>query len=224
AMAGAAVPTVPSVLVRDGLGLPMAGLSVTFVVTGGDGALTSPVTTTDGNGIARLGSWVLGSIANPNALSATVTGPGFGPGNNSVVFSATGCEGGGGVGYAITLCFVTTMSPTQRSAFENAAARWSSLITGDLADITVSIAQAACGPNSPSLNMTIDDVVIFARIEPIDGVNGTLGAAGPCFIRNSNHLTVLGQMRFDSADMPALEANNQLPTVILHEMGHVLGI
>lgn len=225
AMAGTPVPTAPSVLVRDGLGQPMAGLAVTFAVTGGDGSLTSPITTTDATGIARVGSWVLGLVANPNAMSASVSGPGFSSGNNSVTFSATGCEGGGSAtSYAITLCFVTSMSASQRSAFEDAAARWSSLITGDLSDIPAAIQQGACGPNSPSLNMTIDDLLIFARIEPIDGVNGVLGSAGPCFIRTSNHLSLIGQMRFDSADMPSLETNNLLRSVILHEMGHVLGI
>jgi len=72
--------------------------------------------------------------------------------------------------------------------------------------------------------MTIDDLVIFARIEPIDGVNGILGAAGPCVIRSSNHLTLLGLMRFDIADVASLETNNQLRSVIQHEMGHVIGI
>jgi uncharacterized protein YjdB len=224
AMAGTAVPAAPSVLVRDGLGLPMAGLSVTFAVTGGNGAVTSPAATTNVSGTASSG-WVLGAIANPNALSATVTGPGFGPANNSVVFSATGCEGGGSTSsYAITVCFVTSMSPTQRSAFEDAAARWGTLITSDLSDVPVALGEGACGAGSPSLNMTIDDLVIFARIEPIDGVNGILGAAGPCFIRNSNHLTLLGLMRFDIEDVASLEAKDQLRSVIQHEMGHVLGI
>src|SRR3954462_881236 len=224
AMAGTAVPAAPSVLGRAGLGLPMAGLSVTFAVTGGNGAVTSPAATTNVSGTASSG-WVLGAIANPNALSATVTGPGFGPANNSVVFSATGCEGGGSTSsYAITVCFVTSMSPTQRSAFEDAAARWGTLITSDLSDVPVALGEGACGAGSPSLNMTIDDLVIFARIEPIDGVNGILGAAGPCFIRNSNHLTLLGLMRFDIEDVASLEAKDQLRSVIQHEMGHVLGI
>lgn len=224
AMAATQVPVAPTVLVRNGFGGPMAGLSVTFAVTGGDGVLTSAVTTTDVNGVARLGSWTLGGVANPNAITATVSGPGFSTGNNSATFSATGCEGGGGAStYAITLCFVTAMTPSQRSAFEDAATRWGSLITGDLPDVPVTIPSNQCGPNSPSLNMTIDDLVIYARIEPIDGVNGILGAAGPCYIRSNNGLSLLGQMRFDIADMPALEANNQLRSVILHEMGHVLG-
>ena len=50
-----------------------------------------------------------------------------------------------------------------------------------------------------------------------------LGQAGPCFIRTSNKLTVIGIMKFDTADLPNMEANGTLNDVILHEMGHVLG-
>jgi hypothetical protein len=68
----------------------------------------------------------------------------------------------------------------------------------------------------------IDDIVIFATIEPIDGPGAVLGSASPCLIRNSNSLTIAGSMRFDVADMDAFAS--QLDRIILHEMGHVLGI
>jgi len=71
--------------------------------------------------------------------------------------------------------------------------------------------------------LTVDDVRIFARIDSIDGPGGVLGSAGPCFIRLPEGLTVLGQMTFDSADVAALNAAGSLNSVILHEMGHVLG-
>ncbi len=58
---------------------------------------------------------------------------------------------------------------------------------------------------------------------PIDGAGKVLGQAGPCFIRNSNRLTVIGIMKFDTADLPNMQANGTLNDVILHEMGHVLG-
>ena len=224
AMEGTPVAVPPSVLVRDGLGHPAPNATVTFAVTDGGGSLANAVVNTDAAGIATVGSWTLGPVANPNALTATVTGTGFGAGNNTVSFGATGCHGGGGTGYAITLCFVTNMSPTQRAAFQDAATRWSSLITGDVEDVPAQTAAGACGAGSPSTNMTIDDLLIFARIEPIDGVNGVLGSAGPCFIRSSDSLPIIGTMRFDDADVAALEASGQLRDVILHEMGHVIGI
>jgi hypothetical protein len=224
AMAGSPVSVVPTVIVRDGAGAPMPNFTVTFAVASGDGSIGSPVVTTDASGIASVGSWMLGPVANPNSLTATVSGSGFTSGNNSVSFGATGCTGGGGTGYAITLCFATTMTSTQRAAFVDAAARWGTLITGDVPDLTVTVPAGVCGANSPALGMSIDDVLIFARIEAIDGVNGILGSAGPCLIRTSGSLPIVGTMRFDVADVPSLENSGQLRDVILHEMGHVLGI
>ncbi|NNF39136.1 MAG: hypothetical protein HKN71_10740, partial [Gemmatimonadetes bacterium] len=70
----------------------------------------------------------------------------------------------------------------------------------------------------------IDDVVIYVSIEEIDGLFGVLGSAGPCFIRGSNGLTTAGSMRFDVDDLDRLADEDRLELVILHEMGHVLGI
>ncbi len=224
AMAGTAVPVAPSVIVRDGNGHPMLNVTITFQPTNGSGVVSGALTTTDANGVATAGSWTLGPIANPDSLRVTVSGPGFSNANNSIAFGATGCSGGGGTGFAITICYGTPMSPSERAAFENAAARWSSLITSDVADVTISVPSGACGQSSPSVNMTIDDLLIFARIEPIDGVNGVLGAAGPCIIRSSNGLPIIGLMRFDDADVASLLSKGQLDEVVLHEMGHVIGI
>src|SRR4029077_5282814 len=146
----------PPVIVKFPVGSPLANAAVTFAVTAGDGSVTSSVVTTDAGGVATVGSWTLGAIANPNQLVATVVGPGFNSANNSIAFGATGCHGGGGTGYAITICYVTTMTASQRAAFEDAAARWGTIITGDLSDIQASIPTGSCFTNSPSSNMVID--------------------------------------------------------------------
>jgi hypothetical protein len=69
----------------------------------------------------------------------------------------------------------------------------------------------------------IDDLLIFAAVEPIDGVGAVLGSAGWCFRRTAG-LPVIGTMRFDAADVATLESRNQLGAVIMHEMGHVIGV
>jgi hypothetical protein len=74
ALVGTAVATAPSVLVTDGQGNPIPNVGVTFAVTQGNGSLTGATPTTDGNGIATVGSWTLGPTVGLNALSATVTG------------------------------------------------------------------------------------------------------------------------------------------------------
>jgi len=219
AMAGTAITTAPSVIVRDLSNNPLANQQVTFTVTGGGGSVTGGTAMTNASGIATLGSWTLGSPGALNTLSASTPAA-----STPASFTASGCSGGGGSGYAITLCYTTAMTAAQRSAFDGAAARWAEIITGDLGNVTTSVAQGACGTNSPSFsNLTIDDLLIFAGVEAIDGAGGILGSAGWCF-RRAASLPLIGVMRFDAADMASMEANGLLPGVIRHEMGHVIGI
>jgi len=82
-----AVAIAPSVLVTDAGGNPVAGVTVTFAITGGGGSLTGTTPATDGAGIATLGSWTLGTAAGANSISATVASVG------SVTFNATGTAG-----------------------------------------------------------------------------------------------------------------------------------
>jgi PKD repeat protein len=118
-----------------------------------------------------------------------------------------------------------TLTASQRTAVDNAAARWESLITGDLTPIPYAgTPSPLCAATVPVLNETIDDLVIYLEFVPIDGVGGVLGSAGPCLIRGSGSLPLLGGMRFDTADLGNMEAAGTLEDVILHEMGHVLGI
>jgi hypothetical protein len=58
----------------------------------------------------------------------------------------------------------------------------------------------------------------------IDGPGKVLGSAGPCTIRSSTGLTVVGAMRFDIADVAELEVSDRFDQVVLHEVGHILGI
>jgi hypothetical protein len=206
----------PAVLVRTGGGAPISGETVVFTITGGGGSLSGGTAITDANGVARVGSWTLASGA--NSLSAvvqdtlTVTG-------NPVAFTATGAP----KSYHIDVRFLTTMSASQQATFTNAANRWEELIFGDVPDLAVSLPAGSCGAGTPALNETIDDIVIFASIDSIDGAGKILGRAGPCGVRGSTKFTFLGVMEFDSADVATLEAGGQLGLVIEHEMGHVLG-
>jgi hypothetical protein len=76
----------------------------------------------------------------------------------------------------------------------------------------------------PATGETVDDIVIFASVESIDGPGQILGQAGPCAIRpTGRRFPVLGVMIFDSADVADLESAGEFGLVIQHEMGHVLG-
>ena len=223
AMAGAAAPSAPAVRVRDAAGNPLAGRTVTFSVTLGGGSVTGATAVTNADGIARVGSWTMGAAADPNAVTASVAGAEVV--DNPVTFRAAGCMGGGGTGYAITLCFTTSMTPAHRAAFQDAAARWQELVLGDLPNVTVNQPRGFCSAVSPALNMEVDDLLIFATVEPIDGPGGVLGGAGFCSARATGSLPVVGRMRFDASDLGGIiQQYNLFPPLIRHEMGHVLGI
>ena len=220
AMAGTAVTTPIGVTVKDQSGSPMSGVQVTFAVSGGGGFLSPLVDTTNAQGVANT-TWVLGGAvgSSNNGVTATVTGYSGAPA--TVTASATPVVSA----YNINLRFLTAMSPSQTAAFNSAAARWSSIVVGDLPMDSVTAVTGDCGDNSPPMNNEkIDDIVIFATIDSLDGPGNILGGAFPCWIRDDSKLTLVGAMVFDSADMGLLEANNILNAVILHEMGHVLGI
>ena len=71
--AGNDVAVAPSVEVTNDQGQGVAGFGVTFVVTGGNGTVTGASQTTNSNGVATVGSWVLGD-AGTNTLEARATG------------------------------------------------------------------------------------------------------------------------------------------------------
>jgi uncharacterized protein (TIGR02145 family) len=69
---GAKVPVRPSVAVKDAAGRAVAGVTVTFTVDSGGGAVQSGSATTDAMGMADPGDWTLGSGEGRNVMSATV--------------------------------------------------------------------------------------------------------------------------------------------------------
>ena len=215
---GATVPTAPSVEVLDECGNGVSGVPVTFATVPGVGSITGASATTNASGVATLGSWTL--AAGPNVVSATLGGAGTAS-IAPVIFSATGKAST--AGFDISLRFVNMPTANQLTTFGQAATRWETIITGDLSNIA-NFSSAAGSCNSPNaIQEALDDLIIIVRLENIDGAGAVLGSAGPCLVRTAG-LTALGSMRFDTSDLPSLEAAGSFGSVILHEMGHVLGI
>ncbi len=128
----------------------------------------------------------------------------------------------------IEIRFTAGSTPTaeQLEAFADAEARWEGIIVEGLPDIPLDLPAGLCGSNAPAIDETVDDLMILATVANIDGPGGILGQAGPCVLRSDTRLPILGLMRFDSSDLEALgfEGSEKLTDVIIHEMGHVLGI
>ncbi len=132
------------------------------------------------------------------------------------LFGATTNSNAATLGFDIILNYNNTPTASEQAAFEAAEATWESIITGYQID------------DIDNTNLTID-----VNLAPIDGAGGILGSAGPSTAKlnaansdvTSTYLyTSTGDMTFDTADTGALEMAGSLSGVILHEMGHVLGI
>lgn len=112
--------------------------------------------------------------------------------------------------FTITVRFTGGLTRSQQNAFVAAADRWARVIVGDLPDVRLD-------------GEIIDDVLVLASGADIDGEGNVLGMAGPTHVRVGGP-PCRGEMRFDSADLAAMERDAILGDVITHEMGHVLGI
>jgi hypothetical protein len=122
--------------------------------------------------------------------------------------------------YNIALSLVG-VTGTDRNYFTNAASRWESIVTSDLADVsTAQLDRPSSGCTYPT---TIDDLYICGAFVDIDGPGGVLGSSGPIYVRGSNGLTITGDMIFDTIDISNLKNAGNFGAVILHEMGHILG-
>jgi Bacterial Ig-like domain (group 1)/Leishmanolysin len=227
AASGTAVPSAAQVQVVDAGGLPVPGVAVTFQVTRGGGAVTGGAKITGVNGVAAPDQWTLGP-SGVNTLDATADVETL-VGEPATITATTSPAAGQ---FDIIVRYQGSPSPAQVLAFAEAEVRWEALITSDLEDApTGAIPAGTCGDGTPAINETIDDLIIFALFESIDGPGNLLAQAGPCLLRDFNgngefevgDLPGVGVMFFDTDDLDEIEQNGTLSAVALHEMGHVLG-
>jgi hypothetical protein len=184
---GGAAPITPQIRLSDAFGNALSGLTVGVVIEGG-GSVQIPNPVTNSNGFATVGSWTLGSTNGTQSVKLSV------PGTSGVTFTVQA-----GSLYHIDVRYVGTAPPASiQQAFADAVARVRQFISGDLPEISASLAPSdwsSCIFTGPAVNETIDDLLIFANIRNIDGSGGLLGRAAPCFVRNqAPRLPVLAQM------------------------------
>lgn len=162
------------------------------------------------------GTFYLGVSAYNNKLYNPVTGGGDANGSSTGSYLITVTRGGTpppppAGGFRIDVSFGGGLTAAQQAVFSRAANRWAEVITGDLPNVTYN-------------GRVIDDLLIAASGIFIDGPGNILGQAGPRQLRSGSNLPYYGIMQFDTADLAAMERDGTLYEVILHEMGHVIGI
>lgn len=221
ALVSSAVPEDVVFEVRDEYGNIVPGAVVDFSAGAGSGSPGASSGSANAEGRIAV-SWTLGSAVGLQTLTASTGGIATGNAYAAGLLPVTG-------DYDIDVRFLTPgIQPSIWAAFQVSANTWERIITGDVVDIQATLPAGACGAESPALDEVIDDLVIFATIEFIDGAgeNGrnVLGSAGPCGFRPDSDLPALGRMRFDVFDILEIEERGSLNALILHEIGHVLGI
>ncbi|HYD52591.1 MAG TPA: leishmanolysin-related zinc metalloendopeptidase [Gemmatimonadaceae bacterium] len=223
ARAGTALATPVTIKVQDDKSRGVPNQTVTFTVVAGGGTLAAASAISDAQGIVTLPTWTLGKSAVPQTVRATL-------GSITADVPAT-------VTTAFNIdvrFFGSSMTAEQQALFTNAAARISAIIAGDVINVGVGspVDLSFCGTGLPTLPAgQIDDVVIYAAVQDIDGPGKVLAQAGPCLARDTVttpstqwRLPAVGVMNFDSADLANLAAGGRLQDVITHEMMHVIGV
>jgi hypothetical protein len=218
AQVGLAGETLPGELraeVADRFGNPVSGVEVRFEALAGGGTAAPTLVTTDASGVAGGVRWQLG--VQRAAQSVRAAAPPL-----AIEFAGRALSD-----FAIDVRFAGTPPGAQfQEAFLNAAERIRTAVIGDLPDVAVQgLNVANCGGGSgATLTETIDDIIIFASVTPIDGAGRVLARAGPCFVRNSSLTALVGSMQFDEADALPLLTSGRFEAVVLHEMLHIVGI
>lgn len=218
ALAGAALDPI-HVRVADRYGNGVPNQTVSATVASGGGSLAAPSATSGADGLVTLPVWSLGRTALPQ--SARVTFASAPPLDLSATVTSD---------YDIDVRFFgPEMPPEQQALFTNAAARIRAIVVGDVPDapeVNVDVSSECGIPGLPTINETVDDLLIYASVQPIDGAGKILAEAGPCTYRPDaqGNLTAIGVMLFDSADVATMAAQGILQDVITHEMLHVVGI
>ena len=157
------------------------------------------------------------------------------PGSEVPPYSLPFCgdTGGPSGAFDIELVYLDNgLSSAQKSLMAQATRRWEQVIIGDLPDISYrrypynewdDFLQARI-----RVSDTVDDVRIFVRVRPIASQtttgNPTIGTGFSFQIRASDSLPILGAVLLNSDLLDEVEAQGLLDELMLHELGHCLGV
>ncbi|MDX0177375.1 peptidase [Sinorhizobium meliloti] len=117
--------------------------------------------------------------------------------------------------FCIELRLGDGLNDSHKTAFKQAALRWTQAIIGDV-------------PSHDVNGETIDDIRIYASGGYIDGKGDVLGKCGPEVVRPKRfrkhaYLPVTAVMKLDEDDLEDI-SQARLTKLVMHEMGHALGL
>ncbi|MEZ4588580.1 MAG: hypothetical protein R2909_19550 [Gemmatimonadales bacterium] len=212
APAGGAVNEPPAVRVVDATGRPVPEAEVSFVPS--SGSIVEPARgLTDADGVARVIRWVV--PAGPASLDASV------PGAPSIRFEAEG----GPRAFDLVIRWLEPPPPEAVVAAAAAEALLESIIWADLPDESV-VATEVCrvgGDPVATIDETIDDVLVLARVGEMDGPGGAGAQGFPCLLRDPGTQTIVGFVRLDRGDFVLIDQDRRRE-FFLHELVHALGL
>lgn len=118
---------------------------------------------------------------------------------------------------------------SQDATFAKAAAKWEAVLALDVPDFTNSLnvdLSQAWVDGYTNYQASVDDIVIMYGMSTLAG--NTLGWSGPTYYRNDGsnwkHTPVAAVMMFDKDKISGLGGQKAFEYVILHEMGHAIGM
>lgn len=210
--------TSPVIAVRDEYGNGVGQVPIVFTPGANSGTVTGgQVLSKADNGYAVVTAW---NLSNSAAQTLVVTSPSV-PGK-SLTFTATI---GPSANFSICARFLEGAgTPRQREAVAKAVSRWQRVISAHLETSILRANGNQCLAGIGQLDEVVEDLLLYVHFGAIDGPNNIIGEATPCYIHSTSGLTAMGYLRLDAADLIGMENNGTLDNVVLHEIGHIIGV